>query len=109
MTTFVEYVTKNKQDLRLDQIGNMDKVPVTFDMPVNFTLKKWQKDVHVATTGSEKYRFTVILCVTADGTKLPAYVIFRRKTIPKENFSSNIMYSEGQNICNFLKFYFRTT
>jgi len=45
----------------------MDEVPVTFDMPANFTVEeKGHKDVRVSTTGSEKYRFTVTLCVTAD-------------------------------------------
>jgi len=94
MNSFRKYVTENKQDLGLDQIGNMDEVPVTFDMPARFTLEeKGQSDVRVATTGSQMSRFTVALCVTADGAKLPAYVIFRRKTLPKGNFPSNIIIS----------------
>ena len=31
------------------------------------------------------------LCVTADGSKLPPFVIFKRKTIPKEKFPKGII------------------
>lgn len=37
----------------------------------------------IRTSGAEKQRCTVMLAVTADGAKLPPYVIFKRKTIPK--------------------------
>ena len=80
---FVDFVSKNKEAYSLQHIGNMDEVPVTFDMPSKFTVdQKGSSDLRVATTGAEKSRFTVVLCVTADGYKLPAYVICR-KTIPK--------------------------
>ena len=35
------------------------------------------------TTGYEKYRFTVMLACMSDGTKLPPYIVFKRKTLPK--------------------------
>jgi hypothetical protein len=37
------------------------------------------------TTGYEKLRDSVMLCITANGTKLP-YIILNKKTVPKENF-----------------------
>ena len=43
------------------------------------------KDVRIATNGSEKYRFTVTFCVTADGTKLITYLIFLSNIIISKN------------------------
>ena len=36
---FFQYVTRKKQIFGLEKIGNMDKIPVTFYMLDNFTLK----------------------------------------------------------------------
>lgn len=100
MMNFVDFVSKNKEAYSLQHIGNMDEVPVTFDMPSKFTVdQKGSSDVRVATTGAEKSRFTVVLCVTADGYKLPAYVIFRRKTIPKRSFPQNVIVSANEKSC----------
>ena len=43
--------------------------------------KKDAKTVNISTTGNEKNRFTVMLPFTADGGKLPPYVIFKRMTM----------------------------
>jgi hypothetical protein len=60
--------------------GNVDEVPVNFDMPSSKTVNlKGAKDVSVATTGHERSNFTVVLCITADGSKLPLMVIFKRR------------------------------
>lgn len=100
MKSFVDFVTKNKDKYALHEIGNMDEVPVTFDMPSKFTVEqKGSSDVRITTTGAEKSRFTVVLCVTADASKLPAYVIFRRKTIPKGTFPSNLIVSANEKSC----------
>jgi len=48
--------------------------------------KQGVRSVSIKTTGAEKQRCTVMLAVTADGGKLPPYVIFKRKTLPKEKF-----------------------
>lgn len=45
----------------------------------------WSRKVHTRTTGMEKHRCTAMLAVMADGQKLPPYVIFERKTLPKGN------------------------
>lgn len=77
----------------VSQIGNADETPIFFDMPRNYTVNvKGEKQVIIKTTGNEKKRITVMLCVTADGGKLPPYVILNRKTIPKkENFCSDVI------------------
>jgi hypothetical protein len=35
--------------------------------------------------------FTVVLCITANGGKCDPLVIFKRKTIPKENFLKGVV------------------
>jgi len=40
----------------------------------------------MTTTGNEKSRFTVMLACTANGGKLPPYIVFKRKTMPKLPF-----------------------
>lgn len=97
MRSFVNFVSEHKAEFSLDHIGNMDEVPVTFDMPSKFTIdQQGSQDIRVTTSGAEKTRFTVVLCVTASGIKLPAYVIFKRKTIPKGTFPSNILVSANE-------------
>ena len=65
---FREYVDQNKAGLETWQIGNMDEVPVMFDLPGNFTIeKKGASDVR---TGNGKAKMTVVLAVLANGDKL---------------------------------------
>ena len=81
----------------IQDIGNMDEVPMSFDMPGNFTVdQKGAEDIRITTTGSEKCNFTVILCVTADGGKLSPMVIFKRKTIPNEKFPNGIIIKDNE-------------
>jgi hypothetical protein len=64
--------------------GNMDEVPVSFDLPCSRTVNlKAAKEVSVATTGHDRSNVTVVLCITADGSKLPPMVIFKRKMFRK--------------------------
>lgn len=84
-----------QQHFLLTQIGNADQTPLNFDMPSNTTVEhKDVRTVHVRTTGVEKQRCTVMLAVTADGQKLPPYVSFKQKTLPK-----------GKHFVRFLKYY----
>lgn len=72
-------------------IGNADETPVFFDMPSNTTVNiKGAKTISLRTTGAEKQRVTVMLCVLADGTKLPPFVILKRKLLPKENLPAGL-------------------
>lgn len=95
LLSFQRYVIKHrkKTNYSLSQIGNADETPVYFDMPRNYTVNvKGAKEVKLRSTGYEKHRITVMLCVTADGKKLPAYIILTRKTIPKkEIFPSDVI------------------
>ncbi|MCU7901008.1 MAG: hypothetical protein KZQ66_02470, partial [Candidatus Thiodiazotropha sp. (ex Lucinoma aequizonata)] len=76
----------------LSQIGNADQTPLTFDLPYATTVDvKGAKSVSINTTGNEKNRFTVMLACTADGGKLPPYVIFKRKTLPKVTWPKGVI------------------
>ena len=76
---------REKPKYELSLIGNADQTPLTFDMPSNSTVdSKGTKSVSLMTTGHEKDRFTVMLACLGDGTKLPPYVVFKRKTLPKD-------------------------
>jgi hypothetical protein len=75
----------------------MDEVPVSFDMPSSRTVNlKGAKEVSVATIGHERSNFTVVLCITADGSKLPPMVIFKRKTVPKGCNSKDVIISANE-------------
>jgi len=53
---------------------------------------KGVKEVLLKTTGCEKLRMTVMLAATADRRKLPPFLIFKRKTLPKsEAFPKDII------------------
>ena len=94
ITDFHSFMIKRRkrQDYDLKQIGNMDETPTWFDMPSSRTVNKaGGKTVFVRTSGHEKVRFTTVLGCMADGTKLKPMVIFKRKTMPKENFPPGIV------------------
>uniref|UniRef100_A0A674N661 HTH CENPB-type domain-containing protein n=1 Tax=Takifugu rubripes TaxID=31033 RepID=A0A674N661_TAKRU len=83
---------KEKHSYPLDQVGNADQTPVFFDMPTPVTVhKKGEKSVIIKSTGNEKSRVTVMLACLADGTKLPPYVVLKRKTVPKEAMPAGII------------------
>lgn len=87
---FVIRIRQEKEFL-LSQIGNTDQTPLNFDMPRSSTVEvKGAKSVLVKTTGAEKQRCTVMLAITADGRKLPPFVVFKRKTLPKNSLPAGI-------------------
>lgn len=64
--------------LNLCQIGNMDEVPISFDMPTSCSADFIEvKSVPVVMTGNEKNTFTVVLSCMASSEKLPTLVIFK--------------------------------
>ncbi|CAI7836010.1 unnamed protein product, partial [Closterium sp. NIES-53] len=84
--SFREFVRQMRSlhDYPLDLILNADQTPLFLEMPAERTLEmKGAWTVHVRSAGYEKERVTVMLAVTASGLKLPPYVVFKRKTIPK--------------------------
>uniref|UniRef100_K7FV89 HTH CENPB-type domain-containing protein n=1 Tax=Pelodiscus sinensis TaxID=13735 RepID=K7FV89_PELSI len=83
----------------LSLIGNSDQTPLNFDNPYNRTLEaKGAKTISIATTGHEKSRFTLMLACMADGPKLPPYIVFKPKTMPK-----NIIFPNTVHVCVHLK------
>ena len=76
----------------MSQIGNMDETPLTFDCLSNRTVEqKGSKTVAIKTSGNEKNHFTVVLACLADGKKLPPMLIFKRKTMPKEEIPHGVL------------------
>ncbi|XP_075742515.1 uncharacterized protein LOC119169112 isoform X1 [Rhipicephalus microplus] len=74
------------------QIGNADETPVWFDMPSLTTITQCgAKDLKLLSTGNEHSRFTVMLACTADGRKLPPFIIFKRKTMLKKVFPPDVV------------------
>ena len=77
---------KTQHDYTLSRIGNLDQMPMTFDVPQASTIAtKGNKTVNVTSTGLKKGRFTVMLSYMADSRKIPPYVIYQR-TLPKETY-----------------------
>ena len=92
---FQRYVLakRKEHDFDLKYIGNADQTPLTFDIVTNSTVSvKGVKSVPILSTGHDKDRFTVMLACLGDGTKLPPYVVFKRKTLPKNlNFPKEVV------------------
>ncbi|KAL1448368.1 hypothetical protein MTO96_044087, partial [Rhipicephalus appendiculatus] len=88
-----EKLARSMISFQLGQIGNADQTPVYLDMPSALTVhEKGSRQVTVRSTGNEKMRVSVMLSCTADGHKLPPYVVFKLKTLPKgEKFPRNIV------------------
>ncbi|KAK3920835.1 Pogo transposable element with KRAB domain [Frankliniella fusca] len=89
LLSFQRYVIalRKRNNYLLSHIGNADQTPLYSDMPRRTTInEKGKKTIRMKTTGNEKTRFTVMLIITADGRKLPPYVVYKRKTILKGNF-----------------------
>jgi len=64
MTAFKRLVGENIQGIELQQKENMNKVPISFYMPLNFTIdKNGNENIKMDTTGSEKCNFTGFLFV----------------------------------------------
>ena len=61
---FHRFIIRARQNVEfeLSQIGNMDEVPLTFDVPSNKTVDiKGTKSITVKTSGNEKTHYTVVL------------------------------------------------
>lgn len=97
--------TQKKTSFELDQIGNMDKVPLTFDVPSNRTVTvKGYETVTVKTTGHEKIHYTAVLACCVDGTKLPLLLIFNRKLSPKIKQQFGLVHIYQGNLSHSINF-----
>ena len=69
---------RDQNDVSLVRIGNMDQTMCRFDMaPRTTNNRKGARDIRIATTGGSKKGYTVALAACADGTKLPAFIVFK--------------------------------
>ena len=73
--SFQEFVQRQRieHDFALNMIGNMDEIPVYFDIITNKMIdKRGGRSVQVRTTGGDRrHNITVVLACTADGQLLP--------------------------------------
>ncbi|KAH8019617.1 hypothetical protein HPB51_020316 [Rhipicephalus microplus] len=75
----------------MGQIDNADETLLWFYVPSStMIMQRGSKDMKLLSTGNELSCFTVILTCMADGRKLPPFIIFKRKTMPKEVFPPNV-------------------
>ena len=103
---FQRFVIKmrKKHDYADCNIGNADQTPLTFDIPFTQTMAPkaggvaGEKSITLKSTGNEKNRFTVMVGAYGDGRKMPPYIIFKRKTFPK-----NINWPDGVIVRNHEK------
>ena len=78
-------------------MANADQTPVYLDNPYEHTVApKGAKTVSIKTTGHEKEHMTVMLCMCADGTKLPPNVILKRKTMPRDTVPKGLVVTVQQ-------------
>ena len=76
----------------MQQIGNVNEKPMNFDMPPSRTVNTaGKKSILIKTTGNEKNHFTVVLACLAGDTKLKVMIIFKRKTMPKEEIPHGVL------------------
>ena len=83
ITNFRQFVSRRKDELNIqaDRVFNMDEVPMSFDAPYSRTVDTTgAESIPGPTTGHEK-----------TGKKLKPMVIFKRKTMPKENLPASIV------------------
>jgi len=67
-------------------------MPIFFDMVGAMTVDyRGAKTVHIRTTGNDKNRFTCVLAVLGDGTKLPPMVIFKGKRLQKGDYPQDVI------------------
>ena len=93
----------NKNGLGKGNIFNMDETPLFFNMIPNKTIaKRGKKTILIKSQNQEKCRISIILCIVADGDKLPPLIIFKGKTggrIEKELSSNKYVKEKKCFIC----------
>jgi hypothetical protein len=73
--------TQRHHQIETSNIFNMDQTMVRFDMPHNRTNNtRGEHHIRITNTGGVKRGFTVALCASAAGVKLPAMIIFKERS-----------------------------
>ena len=91
---FNNFLSRRRGELGVDSshVFNMDEVPMSFDAPLSRTVDEvGAATIPISTTGHEKTGFTVVLACSEAGKKLKPMVIFKRKTMPKENLPNGVV------------------
>lgn len=84
---FLSCIKRNIKEVPMDSLGNIDEVPITFDITGNRIVDETgKKSVEIITTS-----FTVVLSATADGSKCIPMVIFKSKVMPEGQFPAGIV------------------
>jgi hypothetical protein len=94
LVSFQKYALKlrKQHEYLLGQVPNADQTPVFFHMPESTTVNSAGKEmVQIRTMGAEKQHCTVMLAITADGQKLPPYMVFKCKFMAKDKFPQGII------------------
>lgn len=74
----------------LNRIGNVDEAYIWFDMTYNTTISKLgEKTIKVGTFRGERLRVSLILCILANGEKLPPLNIFKGSKNGRKETSLN--------------------
>lgn len=87
----------------LDNImANMDKKPIFLIQPTKTIAKKGGKPIIIQTKIQKKYKFSVLLTIIAEGSKLPPFLIFKGKAngvIVKDlNKDENVVSGNGMSV-----------
>lgn len=85
--SFITLVKQNLKDVHLENLCNIDEVPITFDITGKRIVNEYGKKFIEITTTS----FTVVLAATADGNKCAPMVIFKSKKMPDVEFPEGIV------------------
>lgn len=89
---FKQFVQAETLDIFPHNLGNVDEVPVQFDIVYEKTVATRGSDsIKIDSTGHEKSNFTVVLGVTAAGERLKTMIIFKKKLLPKGLFPPDVI------------------
>lgn len=68
-------------DENIDLIANVDETPIWMELKFENTISKiGKKEIRIKSFNLDQHRFSLVLCITAAGNKLPPMIVFRGKT-----------------------------
>ena len=68
-------------DENIDLIANVDETPIWMELKIENTISKIdEKGIRIKSFNLDQHRFSLVLCITAAGNKLPPMIVFRGKT-----------------------------
>ena len=78
----------------------MDKAPCWMEMKINKTVAKiGEKEISVKTFNMDQLRLLVVLCIIANGGKLPPIIVFKGKSNPTlEKRLQNFVKQKNYNV-----------